>query len=386
MKQESELVSFNIDARTVTLRFDTEETLRLFVAKYVELLAAPSAVSPQMSPPAVGMPAGDPRSPGDGEPTTAVVVGSQGGARPGEGGGVIEDDEHRWWTCYHEPTCLSLDAHRRKDEARSHCGRDPSVIGCCGGTDDTCSCECNTCMDPNEPPPRSRSNEARRCHACDQVRVDVGELPDTLPLCAQCVKAHRMGYRCGEEAAALEQRSTKVEVEGDDRPAQGIVRRCTEWLRAHAVEQPSGDLLVPTTVDAGSELAASLVELWGGVPRSAQALIEGGNVKDLDWQTADPSSADRGVASPGEFARPSSSESTPHANMGGKSAVGPRGEKLRFDPRRGASERGPDAAARLEALRQRLNVVLTRPAYNHIPDWARAAIVAACEDSHEEKS
>ncbi len=43
----------------------------------------------------------------------------------------------------------------------------------------------------------------RRCHACDQDREDVGELPDSLPLCAQCAKAHRMGYRCGEEAATL---------------------------------------------------------------------------------------------------------------------------------------------------------------------------------------
>ena len=239
MKQESELVSFNIDARTVTLRFDTEETLRLFVAKYVERLAVPSAVSPQMSPPAFECSAGDPRSPGDGGPTMAVVVGSQGGARPGEGGGVIEDDEHRWWTCYHEPTCLSLDAHRRKDEARSHCGRDPSVIGCCGGTDDTCSCECNTCMDPNEPPPRSRSNEARRCHACDQVRADVGELPDTLPLCVQCAKAHRMGYRCGEEAAALE----KTDPSDDVLEARVALHDeiCT-WLEEHGHAVAARDL------------------------------------------------------------------------------------------------------------------------------------------------
>ena len=31
----------------------------------------------------------------------------------------------------------------------SHCGRDPSVVGCCGGTDQTCSCECMTCRCPN---------------------------------------------------------------------------------------------------------------------------------------------------------------------------------------------------------------------------------------------
>ncbi len=31
---------------------------------------------------------------------------------------------------------------------RSHCGRDPAAVGCCGGTDDSCSCECSTCEDP----------------------------------------------------------------------------------------------------------------------------------------------------------------------------------------------------------------------------------------------
>lgn len=36
----------------------------------------------------------------------------------------------------------------------AHCGRDPSVIGACGGTDATCSCECNTCEDPNAEVPR----------------------------------------------------------------------------------------------------------------------------------------------------------------------------------------------------------------------------------------
>ena len=49
----------------------------------------------------------------------------------------------------------------------------------------------------------------RRCHACDQYRDDVGELPDSLPLCAQCAKAHRMGYRCGEDAAALQDRAAE---------------------------------------------------------------------------------------------------------------------------------------------------------------------------------
>jgi hypothetical protein len=33
-------------------------------------------------------------------------------------------------------------------EAREHCKRDPSAVGACGGTDATCSCECNTCQDP----------------------------------------------------------------------------------------------------------------------------------------------------------------------------------------------------------------------------------------------
>lgn len=40
-----------------------------------------------------------------------------------------------------------------------------------------------------------------RCRACDQIRADVVALPDALPLCAQCAKAHRMGYRCGVDAA-----------------------------------------------------------------------------------------------------------------------------------------------------------------------------------------
>lgn len=44
---------------------------------------------------------------------------------------------------------------------------------------------------------------SRRCHACEEFRGDVGALPETLPLCKQCAKAHLMGYRCGEEAAKL---------------------------------------------------------------------------------------------------------------------------------------------------------------------------------------
>lgn len=39
------------------------------------------------------------------------------------------------------------------DPERPHCKRDPSVVGCCGGTDETCSCECNTCEPPDEPRP-----------------------------------------------------------------------------------------------------------------------------------------------------------------------------------------------------------------------------------------
>lgn len=46
----------------------------------------------------------------------------------------------------------SLTEHEPEPEftwvQRSHCGRDPAPIGCCGGTDETCSCECNTCQDP----------------------------------------------------------------------------------------------------------------------------------------------------------------------------------------------------------------------------------------------
>ncbi len=34
------------------------------------------------------------------------------------------------------------------DEESDHCGRDPSVVGACGGTDATCSCECAICEDP----------------------------------------------------------------------------------------------------------------------------------------------------------------------------------------------------------------------------------------------
>lgn len=37
-----------------------------------------------------------------------------------------------------------------REPSSSHCGRDPSAVGACGGTDDTCSCECFTCADPNE--------------------------------------------------------------------------------------------------------------------------------------------------------------------------------------------------------------------------------------------
>lgn len=41
----------------------------------------------------------------------------------------------------------------------------------------------------------------RRCNACDERKPGVGAWPDSLPLCPQCLKAWRMGYRCGEEAA-----------------------------------------------------------------------------------------------------------------------------------------------------------------------------------------
>jgi hypothetical protein len=48
-----------------------------------------------------------------------------------------------------------------------------------------------------------QDDERRRCHACDEMRPEVGELPDSLPLCKPCAKAHRMGYRCGEQAKQL---------------------------------------------------------------------------------------------------------------------------------------------------------------------------------------
>jgi hypothetical protein len=53
----------------------------------------------------------------------------------------------------------------------SHCGRDPSVIGCCGGTNETCDCECNTCACPN----CSRRHEACECKRyryCDKCKMN----------------------------------------------------------------------------------------------------------------------------------------------------------------------------------------------------------------------
>jgi hypothetical protein len=43
---------------------------------------------------------------------------------------------------------VDTDSNRGQPRTRSHCGRDPSVIGACGGTDETCSCECSACQDP----------------------------------------------------------------------------------------------------------------------------------------------------------------------------------------------------------------------------------------------
>lgn len=54
------------------------------------------------------------------------------------------------------------------------------------------------------PEAQRTANPSRSCRACDQYRTDVGELPDALPLCLQCAKAWRMGYRCAEDAASLD--------------------------------------------------------------------------------------------------------------------------------------------------------------------------------------
>ncbi len=61
-------------------------------------------------------------------------------------------------TLYRDEVCVGMVDTREIAKAivdamngssgRSHCGRDPAPVGCCGGTDATCSCECNTCMDP----------------------------------------------------------------------------------------------------------------------------------------------------------------------------------------------------------------------------------------------
>ena len=34
---------------------------------------------------------------------------------------------------------------------RAHCKQDPAAVGACGGTDETCSCECFGCMPENRP-------------------------------------------------------------------------------------------------------------------------------------------------------------------------------------------------------------------------------------------
>lgn len=34
---------------------------------------------------------------------------------------------------------------------KAHCKQDPAPVGACGGTDETCSCECFACMPENRP-------------------------------------------------------------------------------------------------------------------------------------------------------------------------------------------------------------------------------------------
>lgn len=50
---------------------------------------------------------------------------------------------------------------------------------------------------------RFAPESGRRCQACEKQDESVGDGFNTIPLCAQCAKAHRMGYRCGEDAASL---------------------------------------------------------------------------------------------------------------------------------------------------------------------------------------
>ena len=90
----------------------------------------------------------------------------------------------------------------------------------------------------------SSTHGARRCHACDQVRTDVGELPNTLPFCAQCSKAHRMGYRCGAEAAALEKSDVEPTFKVDDRVQwSGLVATVIETRTIQQIRllYPSGN-------------------------------------------------------------------------------------------------------------------------------------------------
>jgi hypothetical protein len=55
--------------------------------------------------------------------------------------------------------------------------------------------------DERRPSKAPLDGDGEQCRACEKYDPNVGDGFNTLPLCAQCAKAHRMGYRCGEEAA-----------------------------------------------------------------------------------------------------------------------------------------------------------------------------------------
>ena len=85
----------------------------------------------------------------------------------------------------------------------SHCGRDPSVIGYCGGTDETCSCECNTCLCPvcglREcvcPPYQESSNPAMCPHTRREERIlRGGDGPDDAATALTCSNCGALGWR-----------------------------------------------------------------------------------------------------------------------------------------------------------------------------------------------
>ena len=123
-------------------------------------------------------------------------------------------------------------------------------------------------------------SEARCCHACDQVRTDVGELPDTLPLCTQCAKAHRMGYRCGEEAAALEARTDYSRTEGwgvvllgDTFIAAGPGRKTIEEARKDLPEtlREAPTIIGSREGDGPVRGGGTTAETAAALPRSSEA-------------------------------------------------------------------------------------------------------------------